>query len=87
MGQALVQAGHRGAQPGDEGPEQKVTVRLAGQDRRDAYFERVPRPWHGEAGALSHQGAEHRVAAERGDPGGACQGRRECQCDLAWWRR
>ena len=70
MGKALLQAGHRDAQPGGESLEQAVTVRLAGQDRRDSYFERAPRPWHGQAGALGHQGAEHRVAAERGDPGG-----------------
>ena len=70
MGKALLQAGHRGAQPGDESLEQAVTVRLAGQDRRDSCFERVPRPRYGQARVLGHQGAEHRVAAERGDPGG-----------------
>ena len=48
MGQARLQAGHRGAEPGDESLEQAVTVRLAGQDRRDSCFEPVPRPWYGQ---------------------------------------
>src|SRR3984893_1433584 len=55
-GKAILQAGHWGAQPGDESLEQAVTVRLAGQDRRDSHFEWVPRPWYGQARALGHQG-------------------------------
>ncbi len=43
---------------------------LAGQDRQDSYLEGAPRPRHGQAGPFGQQGAEHRIAAERGDPGG-----------------
>ena len=54
MGKAFLQAGYRVAEPGDESLEQAVTVWLAGQDRRDSYFEWVPRPWYGEARVLGH---------------------------------